>query len=166
MIQLDLLKLNKISPYKVFPSSRKGYYGFVSKSGVEFAIGFELDDFISSDSYQLIIVNANHKASPRDKYVRDTIFAIVSEFFRLNNVTMLYICESGDSKQAMRSRLFTYWFSEFIDKGKYTLLQSSIVDDEGIDNFFAIISRNDNPNLKNVISEFYDNVMFFSQKPE
>ena len=31
MIQLDLLKLNKISPYKVFPSSRKGYYGFVSK---------------------------------------------------------------------------------------------------------------------------------------
>ncbi len=23
MIQLDLLKLNKISPYKVFPSSRK-----------------------------------------------------------------------------------------------------------------------------------------------
>ena len=114
----------------------------------------------------MIIVNANHKASPRDKYVRDTIFAIVSEFFRLNNVTMLYICESGDGKQAMRSRLFTYWFSEFIDKGKYTLLQSSIVDDEGIDNFFAIISRNDNPNLKNVISEFYDNVMFFSQKPE
>ena len=166
MIQLELLKLNKISPYKVFPSSRKGYYGFVSKSGVEFAIGFELDDFISSDSYQLIIVNANHKASPRDKYVRDTIFAIVSEFFRLNNVTMLYICESGDGKQAMRSRLFTYWFSEFIDKGKYTLLQSSIVDDDGIDNFFAIISRNDNPNLKNVISEFYDNVMFFSQKPE
>ena len=166
MKQLDLLKLNKTSPYEVFPSSRKGYYGFVSKSGVEFAIGFELDDFISSDSYQLIIVNANHKSSPRDKYVRDTIFAIVSEFFRLNNVTMLYICESGDGKQAMRSRLFTYWFSEFIDKGKYTLLQSSIVDDEGIDNFFAIISRNDNPNLKNVISEFYDNVMFFSQKPE
>ena len=55
---------------------------------------------------------------------------------------------------------------ELLKLNKYTLLQSSIVDDEGIDNFFAIISRNDNPNLKNVISDFYDNVMFFSQKPE
>ena len=55
---------------------------------------------------------------------------------------------------------------ELLKLNKYTLQQSSIVDDEGIDNFFAIISRNDNPNLKNVISEFYDNVMFFSQKPE
>ena len=55
---------------------------------------------------------------------------------------------------------------DLLKLNKYTLLQSSIVDDEGIDNFFAIISRNDNPNLKNVISEFYDNVMFFSQKPE
>ena len=56
---------------------------------------------------------------------------------------------------------------DLLKLNKYTLLQSSIVgDDEGIDNFFAIISRNDNPNLKNVISEFYDNVMFFSLKPE
>ena len=61
---------------------------------------------------------------------------------------------------------FHYDSLDLLKLNKYTLLQSSIVDDEGIDNFFAIISRNDNPNLKNVISEFYDNVMFFSQKPE
>lgn len=166
MTDLDIEKINQISPYKVYTSHRKGYYGFISKSGVEFVVGFDEDEFLSSDSYQLIIANVNHKPSPRDSKVRICIFAIMKEFFRVNNSTILYICETGDGKQAQRSRLFTYWFSSFADKGKFTLLQSSIVDDEGIDNFFAIISRNDNPSLKQVMNEFYENVNFFNNKPK
>jgi hypothetical protein len=79
---------------------------------------------------------------------------------------MLYICETGDGRQAMRSRLFSHWFTTFTDKGKYSILQSSIVDSENIENYFAIILRNDNPNLQQVITEFANTVNFFSHKPD
>lgn len=128
-------------------------------------VGFEEDDLLSSESYQFTILNGNGKPSPRDNDVKKTIFSIIKEFFRVNNATMLYICETGDNKQAMRSRLFSRWFSTFADKGKYSILQSSIVDREGVDNFFAVILRNDNPNIAQVIAEFTSNVKFFRHKP-
>ena len=166
MNNLDLARINHEAPYKVRQLKKPGYFSFVSGADVEFAVGFDSDEFLSTESYQLIIANINHRPSPRDSKVRATIFAIIEELFRVNNVTMLYICESGDGKQAMRSRLFNYWFTNFIDRGKFTMLQSSIIDREGVDNFFAIITRNDNPQAKQAISEFYDNVYFFNHKPE
>lgn len=166
MKELDLNKINALAPYNVVKANRPNYFRFISKAGAEFAIGFDEDDFISSESYQFIIVNSNGKHSPNDIRVRDTIFAIVNEFFRVNNVTMLYICETSDGKQAMRSRLFSYWFTTLADKGKYSIYQSSIVDEGGVDNYFAVITRTDNPFAKQVMNEFYDNLYFFSHKPE
>ena len=98
--------------------------------------------------------------------VRDTIIAIVDEFFRNNNSTLLYICETGDSKQSMRSRLFEYWFSTYNRKALFTMISSSIVDEEGVVNFATIILRNDNPNLSEIIAEFTESIQLLSQKPE
>lgn len=165
MNELDIDRINSIAPYKVFRTKRYGYYGFVTKTGVAISVGFDNDDLLSTESYQFAIVNTNNKPSPRDKALRDTIFAILNEFFRVNNATMLYICEDGDGRQAIRSRLFSHWFSTFADKGIYTILQSSIVDREGVNNFFAIITRNDNPNFEQVMEEFSRTVHFFSHKP-
>ena len=111
----------------------------------------EDDILLSQNSYQLIIANINNHKSPRDHKVRDTIIAIVDEFFRNNNSTLLYICETGDSKQSMRSRLFEYWFSTYNRKALFTMISSSIVDEEGVVNFATIILRNDNPNLSEII---------------
>lgn len=162
---LDVAIINETAPYKVFTTERYHYYGFETKAGVIIYVGFDDDELLSSESYQFTILNGNNKPSPRDNGVKDTIFAIINEFFRVNNATMLYICETGDGRQAMRSRLFTHWFSTFAGKGKYSILQSSIVDREGVDNFFAIIIRNDNPNINQVITEFTCTVNFFSHKP-
>lgn len=167
MRKLDIDHINQNATYKVSElKSRQNYFSFTSKADVKFAVGFDEDNFISHESYQLIIANINQKPSPRDSGVRDTIFAIIQEFFRINNVTMLYICDTGDGKQAMRSRLFSYWFSTFAENGLYTILQSSITDEEGIDNYFAIISRKDNPFSAQVMKEFYENTYFFSHKPK
>lgn len=165
MKELDIAKINETAPYKVFNTRRYHYYGFKTKTDVVLLVGFEEDDLLSSESYQFTILNGNGKPSPRDNDVKKTIFSIIKEFFRVNNATMLYICETGDNKQAMRSRLFSRWFSTFADKGKYSILQSSIVDREGVDNFFAVILRNDNPNIAQVIAEFTSNVKFFRHKP-
>lgn len=69
---------------------------------VYYSVGFMEDDLLmQEDAYQLIIANVNHLLSPRDAKVRDTVIGIVDEFFRVNNTTLLYICETGDSKQSM-----------------------------------------------------------------
>lgn len=120
----------------------------------------------SQDAYQLIIANVNHRKSPSDIKVRDTILQIVDEFFAVNNSTLLYICETGDNKQAMRSRLFEQWFSTYRRKGYYTMITSSIIDADGQLNFATIILRNDNPRLVQVIEEFTSTVQLLSQKPQ
>jgi hypothetical protein len=63
-------------------------------------------------------------------------------------------------------RLFHYWISSFLDKGKFTVLQSSVKDEEGIDNYYAIITRNDNPFARVAINEFWETTYLFSQKPK
>lgn len=155
------------SSYPVETTGEDGFYQFFTDGGVHYSVGFMEDDILlSQNSYQLIIANINNHKSPRDHKVRDTIIAIVDEFFRNNNSTLLYICETGDSKQSMRSRLFEYWFSTYNRKALFTMISSSIVDEESVVNFATIILRNDNPNLSEIIAEFTESIQLLSQKPE
>ena len=84
MKALDLNQMNRNAPYHLDKAARPNYYHFISKVGAEFVIGFDEDDFISSESYQFIIVKANDVPSPMDKGVRDTVFVVIQEFFRAN----------------------------------------------------------------------------------
>ena len=164
---LSLKRINENSSYPVETTGEDGFYQFFTDGGVHYSVGFMEDDILlSQNSYQLIIANINNHKSPRDHKVRDTIIAIVDEFFRHNNSTLLYICETGDSKQSMRSRLFEYWFSTYNRKALFTMISSSIVDEEGVVNFATIILRNDNPNLSEIIAEFTESIQLLSQKPE
>ena len=165
MNALDISRINETSPYKVSLNPH-GYLQFTTQAGVVLAVGFDEDDILQSESYWFIITNSNNKPSPRDAKVKNTVFAVITEFFRVNNATVLYICESGDGRQAMRSRLFSRWFTTFADNLKYTYLQSSIVDSEGVTNFFAAITRTDTPNLHSVMAEFTEAVHFFREKPK
>ena len=66
----------------------------------------------------------------------------------------------------MRNRLFEYWFSSYSYRYLYTLLSSSVVDEEGVVNYATLIIRNDNPRLHQVINEFTESVSMLSQKPD
>lgn len=167
MNELSLSEINLNSPYKVLPAKITGYYSFTTDSGVKYTVGFDPDDLImSDDSYQLIIVNVNNMVSPRDAKVKDTIISIIEEFFNKNNATMLYICETSDGKQAMRSRLFEYWFSSYAMKIKYTFLSTAIKDTENNTNFATLITRNDNPRFSSVLVEFNDTIRILREKPD
>lgn len=165
MNQLDLSRINEASPYEV-RLNKHGFFQFKTRAGVVLAVGFDDDDLLNAESYQFIIVNTNNKPSPQDPLVRITITEIIREFFRVNNATMLYICETADRKQAMRSRLFSHWFDNFNERKNYTFIQSRIDDEEGVVNYFAIIVRKDNPNYSSVIDEFSSAIKFFSEKPK
>ena len=68
-------------------------------------------------------------------------------------------------KQALRNRLFERWFSTYERKAQYTFVASSLKDDEGIENYAAIIVRNDNPDLSAIIAEFTETISLLSSKP-
>ncbi|MBO7099563.1 MAG: hypothetical protein J6W21_06840 [Bacteroidaceae bacterium] len=123
------------------------------------------DCLMQSEAYHLIIVNVDNRPSPNDRKVKDTVLSVVAEFFEKNNTTLLYICDTGDGKQRLRSRLFEQWFAAYDRKALYTSVTSSIVDEDGVTNYATIIVRNDNPRLVEIITEFTTTVSLLNQKP-
>lgn len=167
MIDLSIQRLNASVPYKVVQSEEKGFYEFFTVHDVHYSVGFLEDDLLmQEEAYQLIIANVNHRFSPRDAKVRDTVIGIVDEFFHENNTTLLYICETGDGKQSMRNRLFQYWFSSYRHKVLFTMMSSSVIDAEGVVNYATIILRNDNPRFAQILEEYTQSIQLLSNKPE
>lgn len=97
----------------------------------EIFISFEKDDILQSGIvYQFGISNPQGTKSPRDQKVRNTILAIIEEFFNKNKAALLYICETGDGMQKMRSRLFQYWFSIYNEREEYLFPPQIVYDEE------------------------------------
>ena len=167
MNELSLLSINEKSPYHVLKGEECDSFRFFTDNGVQYAVDFITDDLITEgESYQLIIANLNNRKSPRDVKVKDSVLTIIDEFFNKNQSTLLYICETGDGRQSMRSRLFEHWFDSYNQKILFTLLTTSIIDEEGEVNFATLIIRNDNPKLPEIVAEFSESVRLLSQKPE
>ena len=166
MLSLSLDEINRKSPYKVWRSETDGSFRFVSDSNIVFVVDFMEDDLIiSSNTFQLIIGNAENKKSPRDIKVRITILAIVEEFFSNNTAALLYICETSDGKQMARGRLFAHWFETSEQCRLFTTITSTLVDEDGIENTATLIIRNDNPDFNMLVAEFTQTVNYLSQKP-
>lgn len=166
MNNLSIDAINAIAPYPVITSTKNGYFIFRSDYCVRYAVGFDESNLLRSDtSYLFSIINIDNVKSPNDWKVRDTVMCVIEEFFKVNNHALLYICETGDNKQAMRNRLFERWFSNYKHKSMYTF-HSATVEAEGVPNYVAFISRIDNPKLKDVLSEFATEIQTFIDKPE
>jgi hypothetical protein len=166
MKRLDIKLINAQSPYKVEAADEENFFEFFTENDVHYSVGFMPDDsLMQSEAYHLIIVNVDNRPSPSDRKVKDTVLTIVGEFFSKNNTTLLYICDTGDGKQRLRSRLFERWFSAYSKKALYTSVTSSVVDEEGITNYATIIVRNDNPRLVEIIAEFTSTISLLNQKP-
>lgn len=133
----------------------------------EIFISFEKDDILQSGIvYQFGISNPQGTKSPRDQKVRNTILAIIEEFFNKNKAALLYICETGDGMQKMRSRLFQYWFSIYNEREEYLFPPRIVYDEEENENYAALIIRKDNPCFVELVSEFTDTINLLNGKPE
>lgn len=167
---VDLLSLDAInanSEYTVRKDDKEGTLSFVTDNSAEIFISFEKDDILQSGLvYQLGISNPKGTKSPRDSKVRNTILAIIEEFFDKNKAALLYICETGDGLQQMRSRLFQYWFSIYKEKDEYLFLPQIIYDEEDNENYTALIIRRDNPQFIDLVSEYTDTVNLLNGKPD
>ena len=129
-------------------------------------IGF-MDDYSiwPNGAYQFTINNQSHKPSPLDQKLRETIFLLIEAFFAANPDILLYICETGDGRQAFRSRLFVRWFNVYSGRDAY-VMQTAEVQDEKTKNFAALIVQKSNPRLEEILEEFNETINILTNKPE
>jgi hypothetical protein len=159
--------INKRAPYHVNATDANNNIDFVTDYGVQYIVGFDKDDTsLSFVTYQFFITNANNIKSPRDPKLRKTITAILEVFFQQNNEALLYICETGDGKQSMRSRLFEFWYNHYEGRKILMFLEASVVDADGVVNYTALLIRKDHPQLTEIVTEYTNTVKLLNDKPK
>lgn len=165
MIPLDVNRINSRSGYKVTHIDELTV-DFKTDYCVEYRITF-MDDYSiwESGAYQFVIINKNRKSSLHDEKLRRTLFSIIEEFFTENPSILLYICDTGDGKQAARNRLFVQWFSSYEGSGNL-YFQDVDIESDGIINYAALIVERSNPNIESIVETFNNTVDILRTKPE
>lgn len=159
---LSIESINKISPYKV---EKLDDYAFVfhTQANVVYYVSFKEDMEIAGlDSYQFIIERKSEKQG-YDAEVKESIIAIINEFFAQNNDILLYICDTSDGREAIRNRLFVRWFKETDTDNVFEIKTAdAIVEGEGM--FFAIIFKKSNPKYTEISTEFEEAAAYLTSK--
>jgi hypothetical protein len=165
MNSLDLAYINRLAPYKVWTENGRDYFVETSYE-LLFKIGF-MDDYSiwPEGAYQFYINNESHRPSPNDEKLKATIFRIIEAFFAANPDILLYICETGDDRQAYRSRLFVRWFNSYSGRDAYVMKTAEVNEGNTI-NFAALIVQKSNPRLEEILDEFSETITILTGKPE
>ena len=162
---LDIAYINRLSPYKVWTENGRDYLIETNRDTL-FRIGF-MDDYSiwATGAYQFTINNESRRPSPNDQKLKDTVFRIVEAFFIANPDILLYICDTGDRKQAFRSRLFIRWFNSYSHRNDY-VMQTAEIQEGDVKNFAALIVQKSNPRIQEIIAEFDETINILTNKPE
>ena len=165
MNPLDLAYINRLAPYKVWTENGHDFL-VETKNDLLFRIGF-MEDFSiwESGAYQFSINNESRLPSPNDEKLKVTVFRIIEAFFAANPEILLYICDTGDGRQALRSRLFVRWFNTYANRDAYVMRTVEVEDDE-VKNFAALVVQKSNPHLKEILDDFDRTISVLTNKPE
>ena len=164
MIQLNIARLNLISPYYI--EEENGILSFETDFGIVYHIDFDEDNVsIQYPTYAFGIYRRTNKPSPNDPKLRQTVIAIIDEFFTSNKEVMLYICETGDDMQEFRFRLFLRWFNTYERRSEFTIRTLEGIMDGNTPNYGAIIVENDHPDYDLIMRRF-DETEAFLKKPK
>lgn len=154
MLNLSAERINLTSPYKVILGDANSFY-FTTCKGVTYNVGFVSDYMLADEGvYQFYIVEVNHTHASKDPLVKRTIFCVIEEFFLLEPNVMLFICDTSDMRQGMRSRLFRLWFEEYEQHDMFTMINEEITFD-GVVYYGSIILRNTHPQYNDLIDKFH-----------
>lgn len=152
MNALDTNRITRIAPYRVWGEA--GEYRFETDHGILYAVNFEPESMLGGiPAYWFGLANRSQMASPGDVKIRATVTCIIEEFFRVNPDILLYMCDSANDQQAMRSRLFMRWFYAYARQQDF-YIRTEMVVDEGEENYLALIVQRSHPQLQTIITTF------------
>ena len=163
MRQFNLDRINSKAPYKVSALGKQ--YVFVTNYGLHYEVRFFEEMPIGGcETWQFSFAKAEDTLTPEDPYVRFTLFAIIDEFFIENEDVLLYICDTSDSREAARNRLFILWFKQSAQPNRFTIRSAStIIEGQGF--YAAIIVENRNPMLTDITADFDQTAVSLTNKP-
>lgn len=168
MEMLDLSRLNVLSPYSFWYIGKNTYSFLVKRGGksVTYRVGFAPNESVwENGAYEFFITNDSHEPSPSDPKLKESIIAIIQEFFRENPDVLLYQCDTSENKQAMRARLFTRWYNTYEFKDRHCVKMIKFMDDD-VENYAALIIEKSNPNCERLLSEFEAYTKEMMEKPQ
>ena len=76
----------------------------------------------------------------------------------------MYVCDSANSQQAMRSRLFLRWFNSY-SRNESFIIKIAVINDEGEDNYVAMIVQRSNSQIDEILKYYEDEIAMFTNKP-
>lgn len=162
MIELDVKLINSQTQYSV-SRMEDGLYSFETENGIVYEIGFALDNPVGDcETYQFYINSLNNQRPPFDPNVRNVVIRILEDFFDRNESVILYVCDTSDERQRIRSMLFDRWFRESKRSNEFVIL-SGCLRDEGIDNYASIIIKATNSKIDSVISDFTNTIKLLNE---
>lgn len=95
-------------------------FTFITKHGLNYYIAFKKMDFENDyfqNLYSIDFWEVDNKKFIKDDSIEVTIIEIIFAFFELQpNVLLHYVCDSMDSKQGFRSKLFDNWYNKSINE--------------------------------------------------
>ncbi len=152
MIKITLEDINQKSPYEI--TLNNGDFDFTIDTGTRYSVSFLEDVPLGGcDTYQFGFRKREDSHSGYDVKVRNTLIAIIEQFFAENDNVLLYICDTSDGREAKRNRLFIRWFEDFANPERFTLkTANATVEGQGF--YAAIIVENCNPMLEAIVSDF------------
>jgi len=165
MNALDTNRITRVAPYRVWREEDE--YRFETDYGILYAVNFEPESMLGGiPAYWFGLANRSLTASPGDVKIRATVTCIIEELFRSNPDILLYMCDSANDQQAMRSRLFMRWFNAYARQQDF-YIRTEMVVDEGEENYIALIVQRSHPQLQTIITTF-DMVIeqFKANKPQ
>lgn len=165
MTDLNVERINRVAPYKI--EKRGDEYRFESDYGIRYSAWFEQQEIpgLSAVAYWFNLSNRSQKPSPNDAKIRSTVIFILEEFFNTNPDVLLYMCDSADEQQAMRSRLFLRWFNAYGQQSDFYTRTELLIDcDE--ENYISLIVKRSHPQFKEIVEKFDKEIaMFRANKP-
>jgi len=139
-------------------------YFFQTSNKIIYEVKFKPTDYLFGEgsifnplTFELVIELKTTEIRPTlDKLIPFTIASIFEDFFTQNAYNIVvYLYESSDSRQDARKRKFDSWYGYFKEQ-KYDKIEVMLSDPSGQLYFTTMILRRDNPNRKQILSNFVE----------
>lgn len=157
-------ELNLPCLYNVILDTVTSVYSFITSNHIEYKVVFmdstSLFDGTSaaleiSKVYTVNIDKTSYAKAPLDINVQNAIDCIITHFFQDTENSLIYICDTSDSKHEVRNRKFSKWFNESPGKTNYIKLDEKIITEDAV-HYTSLIYHVHNPFRSSLKTGFYE----------